>query len=207
MDADFDFDVIDHAEDDEDDEEEAAQAPRGASGGHRGPDIQWNENEFKNSEEYGLLKEFNKKKSWRSDYADSETSACKHARKAHFRKCPRLLKLEYLGASKTVVMLDNSQEHNHAMDANYGDGKKYCWTPVQEGIVLPLARSRATATVVDRELRRQGAVDSQEELCLQDPGDEGLRHDGHRRPSHGHRGEVSRARGPLPGLHLLLYHR
>ena len=168
MDADFDFDVIDHAEDDEYDEEEATHAPRGASGGHRGPDIQWkevmrwqDETEFNNSEEYGLLKEFTKKKSWMSDYADSETWACKYSRKAHFRKCPRMVKLEYLGASKTVIMLDNSQEHDHTIDADYGGGKKYCWTPVQEGIVLPLARSRATATVVDRELRRQGAVDSQ----------------------------------------------
>jgi hypothetical protein len=132
MDADFDFDVIDHAEDDEEDKEEAAQAPRGASGGHRGPDIQWkevmrwqDETEFNNSEEYGLLKkEFTKKKSWMSDYADSETWACKHSRKAHFRKCPRMVKLEYLGASKTVVMLDNSQEHDHTIDGDYGGGKK-----------------------------------------------------------------------------------
>ena len=120
MDAYFDFNVIDHAEDDEDDEEEAAQAPRGASGGHRGPDIQWNENEFKNSEEYGLLKEFTKKKSWMSYYADSETWACKHTWKAHYRKCPRLVKLEYLGASKTVVMLDTLQE---------GEVRRLHWVP------------------------------------------------------------------------------
>ena len=166
-DDDFDLDVIDHADlEEEEDEDELAQAPRVAPGGHRGPDIQWkevirweDENDFKNAEEFDMLKMFTKRKTWRSDYADCETWACKHARKAHYKKCPRLVKFEFLGASKTVIMLDNSEDHDHAINADYGGGRKYCWTPVQEGIVLPLARSRATATVVDRELRRQGAMD------------------------------------------------
>ena len=83
------------------------------------------ENDFKNSEEFNMLKMFTKRKTWRSDYADCETWACKHARKAHYKKCPRLVKLEFLGASKTVIMLDNSEDHNHAIDADYGGGRKY----------------------------------------------------------------------------------
>ena len=83
--------------------------------------MRWqDENEFNNSEEYGLLKEITKKKSWMNDYADSETWACKHTWKAHYRKCPRLVKLEYLGASQTVVMLDTLQE---------GEVRRLHWVP------------------------------------------------------------------------------
>ena len=59
-----------------------------------------------------------------------------------------------------MVMLDNFMEHDHSVDPDFtGAGKKFCWTPVQEEIVLAMARSRGSAVVVDRELRRQEAVD------------------------------------------------
>ena len=169
IDDDFDQDVIDHAYlKDEEDQEEVAQAPRVAPSGRRGPDIQWrevvrweDEGAFKHSDEFKLLKMFTRrKKPWKSEYADYETWACKHARKANYKKCPRMVKLEYLAASRVVVMLDNCMDHDHSTDPDYGGGKKFCWTPVQEGIVLAMARSRATAVVVDRELRRQEARDS-----------------------------------------------
>ena len=118
MDDDFDLDVIDHANlDGEEDEEEVTQAPRVATGGRRGPDVQWREvvrwedvDAFKHSDEFKLLKMFTRrKKPWKSEYADWETWACKHARKAQYKKCPRKIKIEYLAASRVVVNGDARQ--------------------------------------------------------------------------------------------------
>ena len=57
-------------------------------------------------------------------------------------------------------MLDNADVHFNQVDEEYlTGGKKYLWTKRQEDIILPLARNRATATVILRELRRQDTAD------------------------------------------------
>ena len=72
--------------------------------------------------------------------------------------CQRLLKVEYFNNSTGVVLLASGR-HCHEVDEEHAAaGKKYRWDPRQHAIVEPLARSRATATVILRELKRQEAV-------------------------------------------------
>ena len=74
--------------------------------------------------------------------------------------CQRLLKVEYFNNSTGVVLLASGR-HCHEVDEEHAAaGKKYRWDPRQHAIVEPLARSRATATVILRELKRQEAVNA-----------------------------------------------
>ena len=74
--------------------------------------------------------------------------------------CQRLLKVEYVNNSTGVVLLASGR-HCHEVDEEHAAaGKKYRWDPRQHAIVEPLVRSRNTATVILRELKRQEAVNS-----------------------------------------------
>ena len=158
--------MTDHGEEEEEEEEEVVPLPPKNSG-RRGPDIQWvevfrfeDEAAFEESEDKEELMQFTRQRQWATDYADCESFNCKFAKKAHFEKCGRKMKVEYLNSCKEVVVLHNNVMHNHVINYDYaGTAKKYSWTPAQNEIVLALARSRATATVIERELRRQEAMD------------------------------------------------
>ena len=146
-------------------EEQAAREGR-RKGGRRGPDIIWQEvvrfedrDKWNSSEEFKELKGFNMKKPWETQYAANETWCCKYSQKAHYQKCPRMVKLEFLNASQEVVLLDNGLEHRHEVDeAHTTLHKKYLWTPRQEEVMMPLVRNKATPTVIMRELQRQDAT-------------------------------------------------
>ena len=56
------------------------------------------------------------KKVWKTRYAECETLQCKFARKANYKKCERLIKVEYLNTSQEVVVLDNQKEHKHEIN-------------------------------------------------------------------------------------------
>ena len=134
----------------------------------RGKDIDWvkiaifdNVEEFKASEPYNDLKNFSVKNSWKAVHAEVEVFTCKHARRAKWKRCGRMMKLEYSTRDQGVVVFDNQCDHHHEVDVTNirGAGKKYIWTPHQEEIMLPLVKARSTAKVILRELEAQGASD------------------------------------------------
>ena len=102
------------------------------------------------------------KKVWKTRYAECEALQCKFARKANYKKCERLIKVEYLNTSQEVVVLDNHQEHKHEINSDYTSGKgiKYLWTVEQEEIILLLINAKASATVILRQLRERNAPDA-----------------------------------------------
>ena len=120
-------------------EEEEVPPPKKA--GRRGPDIKWvevftyqTELDFEQSDDKEELKLFTRQRGWATDYADSESFNCKFARKAHFEKCVKKMKVEYVNSSREVVVLTNNVVHNNKINREYaGAAKKYCWPPSSPG--------------------------------------------------------------------------
>ena len=153
-------------------EEEEGEEVVGLDGGNvrggRGEDVPWklaesfeNVPEFKASNLFEDLKDFSVKNKWEAGHADVESLVCKFSRRTNYKKCPRLMKIEYCSTSQAVNVFDNQCEHNHEIDLTNtrGAGKKYMWTPQQTEIMLPLVKARATAKVILRELESKGATD------------------------------------------------
>ena len=64
----------------------------------------------------------------------------KYARKAQYKKCQRMLKLEYLLSRMEVFVFDNDNHCDHESDQlkRRGANKKYLWTEEHEQIFPPL---------------------------------------------------------------------
>ena len=82
--------------------------------------VQWklvesfeNVTEFKASKVFEDLKDFSIKNKWHAGHAEVESLVCKFSRRANFKKCPRLMKIEYCSTSQAVSVFDNQCDHNH----------------------------------------------------------------------------------------------
>jgi hypothetical protein len=165
-----DFGIIDNSEALEE-EEDLGEQPETAGGTRprgRAEDVEWqhiesfeNAEDFKRSEIYKDLPNFTIRNKWKALHAESEALTCRFARRTNYKKCPRMIKLEYSSIGPGVNVFDNQCEHQHDVDVNNirGTGKKYIWTPIQEEIMLPLVKARSTAKVILRELESKGATD------------------------------------------------
>ena len=165
----FDHNFIDNSEalEEEHEEEQMEAGGRRGRGKGRAEDVAWekidsfeNAEDFKQSEIYKDLTNFTMRNFWKSGHAEVEARTCKFARRANYKKCPRMIKLEFSSTSQGVDVFDNQCEHIHEVDVTNtrGAGKKYIWTPVQEDIMLPLVKARATAKVILRELESKAAT-------------------------------------------------
>ena len=116
---------------------------------------------FRASEIYSQLKMFTLKNSWRSGQNKVESWVCKYSRKAQFKKCPRMLKLEYLLSRMEVFVSDNDHHCNHESDLfnTKGTNKKYSWTTQHEQIFFALMAAGSSAKVILRELWAHGLTD------------------------------------------------
>ena len=116
---------------------------------------------FRASEIYSQLKMFTLKNSWRSGHTKVESWVCKYSRKAQFKKCQRMLKLEYLLSRMEVFVFDNDNHCNHESDLfnMRGTNKKYSWTEQHEQIFFPLMAAGSSAKVILRELWAHGLTD------------------------------------------------
>ena len=69
---------------------------------------------FRSSQIYPQLKMFTLKNSWKSGQTKVESWVCKYARKAQYKKCQRMLKLEYQLSRMEVFDNDNHCDHTWA---------------------------------------------------------------------------------------------
>ena len=163
------FDILDNAEVEEEEEVREEEDDINLQGRpRRGEDVPWkltesyaNMAEFKASEVYQDLNMFTVKNTWKAGGAKAQALTCKFSRKSNYKKCPKMLKVEYSSTDQRVRVFDNQCEHHHEVDMTNirGTGKKYIWTPQQEAIMLPLVKARASAKVILRELQTQAATD------------------------------------------------
>ena len=116
---------------------------------------------FRDSEIYPQLKRFTLKNSWKSGRTKVESWVCKYARKAQYKKCQRMLKLEYLLLRMEVLVFDNNNHCDHESDQlkRRGTNKKYLWTEQHEQIFSTLMLAGSTARVILEELWAHGLTD------------------------------------------------
>ena len=116
---------------------------------------------FRTSEIYSQLKMFTMKNSWKSGRTKVESWVCKYSRKALFKKCKRMLRLEYLHSRMEVFVFDNDNHCNHESDLfnTRGTNKKYSWTMQQEQTFFPLMAAGSAAKVILGELWAHGLTD------------------------------------------------
>ena len=48
-----------------------------------------------------------------------ETTQCRFAQKANYKKCERLINVEHLNTSQEAVVLDNQEEHKDEINSDY----------------------------------------------------------------------------------------
>ena len=155
------FDAIDHSELDERKEEVNEEVKRQRMSNRGSSHTEWYLVErfatvevFRASEIYSQLKKFTLKNSWRSGQNKVESWVCKYSRKAQFKKCPRILKLEYLPSRMGVFIFDNDKHCDHESDHfnTRGTNKRYSWTKQHNQIFFPLMAAGSSAKVILREL-------------------------------------------------------
>ena len=132
----------------------------------RGQNIEWHLVErfptvdaFRASQIYPQLKMFTLKNSWKSGQTKVESWVCKYARKAQYKKCQRMLKLEYQLSRMEVFDNDNHCNHESDQLKLRRTNKKYLWTEQHEQIFPSLMLAGATAKAILRELWAHGLTD------------------------------------------------
>ena len=143
-------------ENDEEDDEENAPKKR------RGKDREWkltanfaNQDIYKDSDIYTEIKsEMYRNRNWNTEDSRVELYLCNYSRKAGYKSCPRLFRVEYSHTSLDIFVYGTEDEHQHEEDPEYQTNLNYRWTEAQEEVIHQHLRTGGKSNkIIWRQLR------------------------------------------------------